>query len=120
MENRYNPSLQGLTQVNHHVSATEQIHTGKRRVVEDILRGKNAEIPDSLSNLVAAIGFVKKAAQPHRRDVRLDVFLVYGTPGALDRALAQVCAEDLDRNVGPLFPQVLYERNRVRVGFFAG
>ena len=47
-------------------------------------------------NLVAAIDFVKKPAQPLGRHVRLDVFFVDGCPGALDRALAQVRAEDLD------------------------
>src|ERR1700733_9408393 len=120
MKNRYNPSLQGLTQVNHHVAAAEQIHAGEGRVVEDVLRGKNAQIADSLANLVAAIGFVKKTAQPYRRHVRLDVFLVYRSPGALDRVLAQVGAKDLDRNVGSLFSQVLHERDCVGVSLFAG
>src|SRR5580698_8043187 len=48
VENRYYPLLQGLIQVNHHVAATYQIHPGKRRVTEHVLRRKNTEIANAL------------------------------------------------------------------------
>jgi hypothetical protein len=50
-----NPFLQRLTQVNHYIAATYQIHSGEGRIVEDVLCGKNAEIPNGLLDLVAAV-----------------------------------------------------------------
>ncbi len=64
MEDRNHPFLQCLTQVDHYIAATYQIHAGEGRIAEDILRGKNAEIPDGLLDLVAAVGPIEESPQP--------------------------------------------------------
>ena len=115
MKDRYYPFLQWLTQVNHHIAATYQIHAGEGRIVEDILRGKNTEIADVLLDLIAAVRLIKEAPQACRRDIRFDILLIYSGPGALDGALAQVGAKDLDGNIGSLITQKLYDGDRMGV-----
>src|SRR5271155_2318789 len=76
VKNWDDPLLQGLAQVNHYVTATDYIHSGKRGIIAYVLRGKNAEIPDGLSDLIPPVCFVKEAAEPYRSYICLDVFLV--------------------------------------------
>src|SRR5215831_12524702 len=120
MKNGYNPFLKGGSQIDEQIAATNNIHPGEGRILKNILPGKDAEIADGLADLIALLHFVKKAAQPGRRDVGHDTFLVDSRSGLLDRGLAQVCAENLQCDVYSYLRQILHQRNSVRVSFFTG
>ena len=76
-------------------------------------------IADVLLDLIAAVRLIKKAPQACRRYIGFDILLINSGPGALDGALAQVGAEDLDGNIYSFITQKLYDGDRMRVSLFA-
>ena len=63
--------------MNQQVPATDQIDVGERRVHHDVLTGKDAHLPDTFVNAVAALALEEETAQAFRR--------VVGEPGSLPR-----------------------------------
>ena len=120
VKNGDNPLLQGLAQIDHNVAATHQVHAGKGRIAEDILRGENAEVADGFADLVTTVGLVEETAQAARADIGLDTFLVVGGAGALNRGFTEVGAEYLDGNVCGSVAKKFDQRDGVGVSLFAG
>src|ERR1039458_6600164 len=55
--------LQGGFQIDQQIPATDQIHSGKRGVGGEVLRGENAAIPDKAGNLMSRVHFPEKPIQ---------------------------------------------------------
>jgi hypothetical protein len=64
---------------------------------------KNAEIADGLADLVSAFVLHEVTPQTQGRDIGLDVLLVNSGPRLGDGGFAEICSEDLDRDIQALF-----------------
>jgi len=111
--------LQRLAEVDHDITATQQIDAGERWIAEDVLGGKNAEITNGFADLIVLINFVEKAAQAYRRDVGFNCLVVNTEAGTLNGRFAQIGAKDLDGKFSTLLIQKLQQGDGVGVGFFA-
>ena len=59
--------LQLAAQINQYVSAADQIHAGKRRILEQIMRGKYNGVPNLLVDAVLVVVQLKEPLQTFRR-----------------------------------------------------
>src|SRR5215470_18886180 len=119
MKNWYDSPLECGAQIDEQIAATYDVHAGERRILKNILPGKDAEVADGFADLVALLHFVEKTAQPGRRDVGHNTFLVDSNSGLLDGRLTQVCAEDLERDILPYLRQVFHQGDGMGVSFFS-
>src|SRR5215475_1283062 len=95
VEKRNRLVLQYRFQVNQHVSATDQVHLRKRRVVEQIMLCENTDISNALADPISRLHFREKSPQPLRRHVALDVLRVNSAARLADTAFAYVRSKKL-------------------------
>src|SRR5579871_4272366 len=112
--------LQHGTEIDEDVAATDQIHARERRITEDILPGEDAHVADRFGNLVSVGHFVEEAPEAYLGDFSGDVLLVKTGARALNRAFAEVGAENLDGEIEAQFGKHLDQRDGVRVRLFSG
>src|SRR5437016_14495643 len=84
MKNRYDSLLKRRPQINKKVATTYNVHSGKGRVLEDVLPGKDAAVADCLADLVTLLHFIEKSLQPDGRHIGNNAFLVNSGPGPLN------------------------------------
>ena len=61
MEKGYYSSLQFRTHIYQNISATYQIHSGERRVLDKVVNGKDHHLSDFIFNLIMSAFLDKKA-----------------------------------------------------------
>src|SRR5258706_321997 len=120
MEDLHDLFLQNAPQVNKHIAAENQIHPRKWRIACQVVPGKDAQIPNLLGDLEAAVALDEEAAQSFRGKVLRNGFGIDSGPRLVHSPIAQVGAEDLDRYGRGLFVQELSEGNGERVSFLSG
>src|SRR5205085_124592 len=69
MEKGQQTFLQIHFEIDQQVTARNQIQLGERRILDEAVRRKNAELPHFLAHLVAVLFLAKKAAQTFRRNL---------------------------------------------------
>src|SRR2546428_6201145 len=67
MQDRHQVLLQHRLEINEHVAAAGQIYAGKWWILEDVVFGEHAHIPNGLRHTVLSVEFVEIATQPFRR-----------------------------------------------------
>src|SRR5882757_7147939 len=85
-------------QVDQDVLTTDHVKPGEGRVSEQVMGGKDANIPDRFYDLVASIHIDKKTVQPFRRDLLHGHLAISTGPRFFDRPFAEVRGEQLDRD----------------------
>jgi hypothetical protein len=111
--------LQERPEVNQHVPATDEIQPGKGGIPGEILLGKNAELTNGFTDLVARIDLDKETPEPLGRHVNVDVLGIHASTGLLDGQVADVCAKNLDRDVACRISQELKQADGNGVSFLA-
>ena len=86
-------------QVNEYVSATDKIHSGKRRVTQDIVMGKNTDITKRFRNAVLVFGFREKTLSSFRIPVGNLCSGIFAKAGNANGFRAQIGSKNLKRNV---------------------
>ena len=84
------------------------------------MAGKDAQLPDSLADLVVAILADEEPPQAFRRDVDLDVIQVDAGPGLFQGCFVEVGGQDLDRRRSGSAVEELEQGDGQRIGFLAG
>src|SRR5260221_157848 len=56
--------LRLVFEINQQVLATDQVHVRERRVLEKVMRRKNADVADAFNDLVIAIRLDEETSQP--------------------------------------------------------
>jgi len=107
-------------QVNEQVAATDEIHTRKRRVGDQVLRGEQDPLAEVLTDLKATVVRMKKAFEPSLADGQCRPRRIDAGPGACQCGAVYVGGED--HELSPYSPllDLLSEQDGHRVGFFAG
>ena len=121
MENWNALSLQLWAKIDKNVATRNEIDTGKRRVLADVLPSESAHITDAAADLVVSICRPrKKATKPGGGDTFGDRFRINSRSGLGDDLFAHICAEDLRANIVTAFAQRLENCNRHRIDLLAG
>ena len=94
------------SQVDQDVAATDQVQLRKRRIVDQVMPGKDAHLAQVLVDLVAAFDLREIAVQALMGKVRRNVLEVPAGAGLFDCRLADIGSEDLHRKGGARFVQV--------------
>src|SRR6185436_13634535 len=95
-----------------------QIELGKRWIGDEVVADEHAALADVAADPVATFLAAKEPGEPLLADLRGDRLRVVTLPRAVDRTLAQVTAEQLERPA-PLSAQ-LDQQHRQRVHLLAG
>jgi hypothetical protein len=90
MKKRDDVLLQRRFQIDQQVAAADQVHLRERRIDQQVLLGKDAHIAHVLVDAVAALHLHKKAAQPFRGNVALNIFRINAVARLVDAGLAHV------------------------------
>ena len=117
VENRDHLLLHRRAEIDQHIAATDEVHLGKRRVVDDILPRKDAHVADGLADAVAAARPREKAPQPLGRDVGLDALGIDRVARAVQHRLVHIRSEQLERAFLPSLVHELHQRHRERENF---
>jgi hypothetical protein len=113
--------LRRRRQVNQHILAREQIDVRERRVCEQIMLGKDAELTDALVNLVAPIDTEKEVIETCWREHTDGSFWIETGPGGLDGPGIEISAKELERgNRQRTLTENLEQADRQGVDFFPG
>src|SRR5262249_32710120 len=102
-----------------HVAAADEIHTGKRRVAEDVLPREDAHVSNGFRNLVSARYFLKEKAKADLRNFVGNGFLFKAGPRLLDCAFTSVCPKKLDWHFNAQFGKGFDQGDGVGIRFFS-
>jgi hypothetical protein len=119
MEDRHQPALERLIEIDEHVPAHDEIELRERRIAGDVLAREDAHVAHRLMDAMGAVGLREEAAQALEGYVRDDVLAVSAGSRDVDGLLADVGGEDLEADVGGDFADVLQDRDRDRVHLLA-
>ena len=112
-------ALQYRSQVNQHVTATDEVQPGERWILRYVVPGKNAHVADGLRDLALAFRSSEEAFQPLRRDMcQLGVRVDAGA-GFFDGRFADIGGENLERNPHFRVFQKFRQADSNRIGLFA-
>ena len=107
-------------EINQQVAAHDEVETGERRVLDQVVDGKETHLADFLRDLVHVIVPDEESLQALRRDVLGDAFGVAAVARELQRLVVDVPGEDLHPRARVLPQNLLSEQDRHRVRFLAG
>ena len=85
------------TEVDEDVAAAHEVELGERRIARQVVADEDAQLAHGLADAVAAIDLGEEAPPPLVADVAQRAVGVDAGARLLDRLLADVGAEDLDR-----------------------
>ena len=119
MEDRKDLLLQHRTQIDQKISAGDEVEPREGWVSRHVLPGEDAHVPNGLRDLISTIRLDEESAQALRRNVRGDAFPVVAGAGGVDREVADVRPEDLDRDAARPVSEVLEEEDGDRIDLFA-
>ena len=120
MERRDDPLLQGRAQVDQQVPARDQVDVREGRVGRHVLPREDAHLAEGLADPVPVLVAGEEAAEPLRRDLRLDADRVDTQASPPQRHdVAEVGGEDLDRRPGRPVLEILQQYHGQRVGLLA-
>src|SRR5207249_9248146 len=88
--------LRRRLQIDEEVSAAHQVHAGERRVLDQVLLGKNNRVADTPRDVIFGALLGKETTQPFRRNIELDVLRVASSARVLNRLLVHVGPANLD------------------------
>ena len=119
MEHRDQLLLEDRLEINQDVAAADEIELRKGRVAGHVLLREDAHVADRLGDLIVLPLLGEVPPEPLGRHVERDVLEVPACPRALDRRLARVAREDLNREVGAEIGHQLEEDDRDRIRLLA-
>src|SRR5262249_48494465 len=114
MENREDPLLQRVIEVDEHVATADQIEVAEGGVGGHVMPREDAQIAHYLVDLVMPIASEEEPPQALRRNVDLDVVHVDAAAGLLQGGFIEIGGQDLDGKAGRLVLQVLQQADRQR------
>ena len=120
MEDRHHLLLQHRPEVDEHVAAADEVEPRERRVLRQVLAREHAHFADRLRDLVAAIHLDEEPPEPIGADLGQTAFGVESRPRLLDRRVADVGAEYLNRVGAAPIAEVLEQHDGHRVDLLAG
>ena len=128
VQSRDHPLLQHRAQVDQQIAATDQVQVGERRIFGHILLGKDAHLPYRFDNLISPVDSHEEPPQTLRRDAGDQSLGIEAGAGPVERAVADVGGENLERRgaqtgfggLSGLQPQIFQHGHGQRVSLFAG
>src|ERR1700740_3023072 len=87
--------LQVRLEVDEHVTARNQVEPVKRGILDQIVRGEDAHLPNVLADLVPVVLPDEEPLQALRKDVLRDAFRVARLTSELECLVVDVAREDL-------------------------
>src|SRR5580692_6505812 len=97
MQLRDDAFLRKRVQAEQKMAATNQIHSGERGIVRQILAREDAHVPNRFRNEVSASGWMKEILEALGRDVGQPSFGVHAGASRLERRVINIGGEDLNR-----------------------
>ena len=93
--------MQLRVQINEQVAASDQVESGKGRVLDDVMLGKNQHVADAFVDAVgAAVGLgAEKARQSFRGNIGGNVGRIEAAAGGGDSPAVNIGGEKLHREV---------------------
>ena len=119
MQDRQHLALQYGSQVDQHVTATDEVQLGERRVLRHVVPGKNAYVTDDLRDLVPAFRSGEEPRQSLRRDMGQRGVRVRAGAGFFDRRFADIGGENLERKAHFRLLQEFHQADGDRISFLA-
>src|SRR5664280_1429516 len=113
-------ALQHGTKVDQHVTATDQVQPGERRVLYHVVPGENANFTDELGNLIPALRSGKEARQSLRRDASHRGLRVSAGPGLFDGHFADIGGENLERKLQIRLLKEFHQADGDRISLLTG
>ena len=110
LQDRPHFALQYVAEVDQHVAATDEVQLGERRVLRQVVPGKNTRVTDALRDLIPALRSGEEPRQALRRDMGQRGARVYAGAGFFDGRLADIGGEYLERKRS----RSLSSRNSIR------
>src|SRR5437867_3644678 len=107
-------------EVDQQVAAHDEVETGERWVLDQVVDGEETHLPDFLRDLIHMIVPDEESLQALRRDVLGDAFGVAAVARELQRLVVDVPGEDLHPRARVVPQNLLSEQDRHRVRFLAG
>src|SRR5678815_4669331 len=95
MEQRHESFLQCAIQVDQDIPTTQQVEFGKRRVLDEILDGKNRHFTKFFFDVITVAFIEEKSPEPRRRDIFDDTVRIDSGTCRLNRVGVDVGAENL-------------------------
>src|SRR5690348_15678209 len=120
MEDRNGSGLERGLEINEEIAAAHQIHLGKRRIVQNIVLGKDAAVPNGFADAVACVGAIEESAQALRRNIPLNIIRIAAAASLDDAGFAYVGSKELKRSFRSFVAEEFQKGNRNRIGFLAG
>src|SRR5215213_7465395 len=88
--------LQTRLEIDHHVSATDEIHAREGRIADDILPGEHDQLSQRFDYPVTTVLLDKEATQPLRRYILHERLRIEPVPGFDEVCLVQIGGEHLE------------------------
>ena len=120
MEGRQHPLLQGRLEIDHQVTAGDEIESGERWVFHEIMLREQAHLSEILRHAVGPVFLNEVLRQALVGDVGCDRSGIDPGAGDLDRTFIDIGREDLDGTRAPGPPQPFLQEDRDRIGLLAG
>jgi hypothetical protein len=120
VEDGHDALLQDRLEVDEHVAAADEIEPRERGIAGEVLPREDAAIADRFVDLPELARLGEEAPQPLGRHVAGDVLDVRAGPRLLQRGLAHVGGEDLERRALPQLRERLEEDDGERIRLFSG
>src|SRR5712692_10599036 len=120
MKKRKDFFLQRRTEIDQHVSATDQVELGERGILRDVLPRKNASFANPLVDPVPAVDFPEEVFQALRRDVARYVVAVRTGARLFQRRFADIRTKYLERHQGDAVIEIFQQGYGQRVDLFSG
>ncbi len=114
--------LQIATHIDQEIAATDEIEFGERRVLDQILLGKDQHVTDAFVNAVNAAVRIgrKKTRQPFPGDICLDAGRINANTGCGNGLAVDVCGKYLHHVALPDHILALGNQDGQGIGFLAG
>src|SRR6185437_12213218 len=119
MEDRNGSGLERGLEINEEIAAAHQIHLGKRRIVQNIVLGKDAAVPNGFADAVACVGAIEESAQALRRNIPLNIIRIAAAASLDDAGFAYVRSTERKRTTRRFVATDDLTDNRNRIGSLA-
>src|SRR6185369_13336887 len=104
-------------EIDQYILATDDIHPGKWRILQKVMRRINDHFPDTFCHLVMTVNLYKKFFQSFRRYILQCCLMVNTSPCSFNSFIVQVSGKDLDRRGDRFFTKIFQDNDRDRDRF---